>query len=67
MWKIRKFSLQSGFEVMITRMIDEVYTNWTIEAECDSVNNLYQWKGPLFCEQYNLYSRSTLLDSDVRS
>jgi len=27
MWKIRKLSLQSGFELMTTRMIDEVLTN----------------------------------------
>jgi len=26
MWKIRKFSLQSGLELMATRMIDEVLT-----------------------------------------
>jgi len=32
MWKIRKFSLQSGLEVMTTRMMDEVLTNGTTEA-----------------------------------
>jgi len=32
MWKIRKFSLQSGLELMTTRMIDEDPTNWTTEA-----------------------------------
>jgi len=32
MWKIRKFSLQLGLELIITRIIDEVLTNWTTEA-----------------------------------
>jgi len=32
MWKIRKFSLQSGFELVTTRLIDQVITNWTTEA-----------------------------------
>jgi len=32
MWKIRKCSLQSWIELMTTRMIDEVLTNWTTEA-----------------------------------
>jgi len=30
MWKIRKFSLQSGLELKTTRMIDEVITNCPI-------------------------------------
>jgi len=29
MWKVRKFSIQSGLVLMTTRMIDEVLTNWT--------------------------------------
>jgi len=33
MWKIRKCSLQSGLELMTTRMIDEVLTNRTTEAD----------------------------------
>jgi len=32
MWKIRKVSLQSGLELMTSRMIDKVLTNWTQEA-----------------------------------
>jgi len=32
MWKIRKFSLQSVLELMITRIIDEVLTNRTTGA-----------------------------------
>jgi len=32
MRKIRKFSIQSGLELLTTRMIDEVLTNWTTEA-----------------------------------
>jgi len=32
MWKIWKFSVQSGLELMATGMIDEVFTNWTTEA-----------------------------------
>jgi len=32
MWKIIKFSLQPGLELMTTRMIDEVLTNWAKEA-----------------------------------
>jgi len=32
MWKIRKFSLQSGLELMPTRLIDEVLTNCSAEA-----------------------------------
>jgi len=33
MWKIRKYSLQSGLELTTTRMLDEVSTNWTTDAE----------------------------------
>jgi len=32
MWKIRKFSLQSGLELITTRLIDVVLTNATTEA-----------------------------------
>jgi len=32
MWKTRKFPLQSGLELMTTRMIDEVLTNSTTQA-----------------------------------
>jgi len=32
MWRIRKFSLQSGLELMTTRMIDEVLANCTTET-----------------------------------
>jgi len=32
MWKIRKFSLQSGLELMATRMIDEVLSKCAKEA-----------------------------------
>jgi len=31
MWKIRTFSHQPGLELMTTRMIDEVLTNWTTD------------------------------------
>jgi len=30
MWKIRNFSFQSVLELMATRTIDEVHTNWTV-------------------------------------
>jgi len=32
MWEIWMFSLQSGLELMTTRMIDEVLTNWNAES-----------------------------------
>jgi len=32
MCKIRQFSLRSGLELMTTRMMDDVLTNWTTEA-----------------------------------
>jgi len=40
MWKIRKFSLQSGFE-MTTRMMDEVLTNSTTEAVMSQYSSAY--------------------------
>jgi len=42
MWKIRKFSLQSGFEHMATRMVDEVLTNWTTEADHDAAGHEFE-------------------------
>jgi len=35
MWKIRKFSFQSRLELVTTRIIHEVLTNWTTEAGFD--------------------------------
>jgi len=41
MWKIRKFSIQSGLELMTTRMIDEVLTNSTTEAVMSQYSRTY--------------------------
>jgi len=43
MKNIRKFSLQSGLELMATRMIDKVLTNYTTEAGylCNGDNNKF--------------------------
>jgi len=46
MWKIRKFSLQSGLELMTTRMINEVLTNWTTElAGCITLLQFFHHSG----------------------
>jgi len=44
MWKIRKFSLQLGLELLTIRMIDEGFNyqlNLTLE-----ILHTYQWKSP---------------------
>jgi len=45
MWKIRKFTLQSGLKLITTRMIDDVLTNRTTDAGFLDLFNLFVFSG----------------------